>query len=83
MAVRHGAPPLPNHSAGAEAWPPGFAYDLDVALPPPPPSSGPHSYADVAASRHQSLRRNDLPRGYAVGIGFVLSSQEEGAAPRL
>lgn len=83
MAVCRGTPPLPNRSAGTEAWPPDFAYDLDVTLPPPPPSFGPCSYADVASNRHQSLRRNVLPRGHAIGVGFVLSSDEEQAAPRL
>ncbi|CAD6244629.1 unnamed protein product [Miscanthus lutarioriparius] len=67
MAVRHGAPPLPNHSAGTEAWPPGFAYDLDVALPPPPPPSGPRSYADVTANHRQGLRQNALPLENALG----------------
>ena len=36
MAGRRGTPLASNSNAGAEAWPPGFAYDLDVVRPPPP-----------------------------------------------
>jgi hypothetical protein len=54
LAARRGAPSLPNHSASGEAWPPGFAYDLDIALPSPPPPSRSRSYADMVANRHKS-----------------------------
>jgi hypothetical protein len=80
MAASCGTPPLSNSSAGADAWPPGFAYDIDVALPPPPPS-GTRSYADVAANHRQSLHQNALRRGHAVGTGFVSSSDDEGRLP--
>jgi hypothetical protein len=69
MATRRGAPLLPNRSAGAEMWPTGFAYDLDVALLPPPPPTGPCSYADVAANHLQGLRRNALPLKNALRAG--------------
>ena len=83
MATRGGAPPLPNRIANAEMWPTGFAYDLDVTLPPPPPLTGPCSYADLAANRRHGLRQNVVPLGNALGADFVSSSDEEGAVPRL
>jgi hypothetical protein len=75
MAARRSASLLPIHSTGAEAWPPGFAYDVDVALLLPPPPSR-RSYADVAANRRQAQHRNILPHGNALGAGFVSSSYE-------
>ena len=83
MAARRGAPSLPNRSTGSEIWPSGFAYDIDVSLPLPPPLSGPRSYADVTANHHQGQCRNVLPPGHAVEAGFVSSSNEEGAILRL
>jgi hypothetical protein len=63
--------------------PPGFAYEIDVALPPPPPPFGPCSYADMTTNCRQGLRRNTLSLGNALRAGFVSSSDEEGAVPRL
>jgi hypothetical protein len=83
MAAHCGAPPLPNHSAGAEAWLPGFTYDLNIALPPAPPPTHLLSYADVAANRRQGLHRNVLPLGNTLRARFVSSSDEEGAVPHL
>ncbi|KAG0530127.1 hypothetical protein BDA96_05G158100 [Sorghum bicolor] len=40
----------PRH-AGMTAWPPGFAYDMDIGLPPPPPLPAGRSYAEVTAAR--------------------------------
>ena len=83
MAARCGAHSLPNHSADVEAWPPGFAYDLDIVLPPPPPPSGSLSYVDVAANRRQVQCRNALPHGNPLGARFISSSVEEGTVPHL
>ena len=76
MAGRRGTPLLPNSSAGTEAWPPGFAYDLDVILPPVPPPSRSLSFADVAANRRQGQRRS------ALRAEIVSSSDKEGAVRR-
>lgn len=82
MAARRVAPPLLNRDAGTDAWPPGFAYDINVALPPPPPLSS-RSYADVAASCRPIQRRNALPNANVLGAEFASSSNEGEAAPRL
>ena len=76
MGGRRGAPPFPTSDVDAENWPPGFAYDINVALPPLPPQHLLRSYADIA-SNHRSA----LASGSTLGAGFV--SSEEGAFPRL
>ncbi|RLN39861.1 hypothetical protein C2845_PM01G25060 [Panicum miliaceum] len=76
MATRRRAPPFPKRNAGAERWPPGFAYDITVVPPLPPPQILPRSYADIASNR-----RYTLPSGSTLGAGFV--SSEEEAFPRL
>ena len=76
MAACRGAPLFPNREVDAEKWPPGFAYDINVALPPLPPQHLLCSYADIASNR-----RSALPSGSTLGAGFV--SSEEGAFPRL
>jgi hypothetical protein len=75
LAARQSAPPLPTSNIGAEAWPPGFAYDVDVPLPPLLPPPGGRSYAEVT-------RRSILPAGNALGAGFTSSSHEGEAVPR-
>jgi hypothetical protein len=75
LAACQGAPPLPTSNIGAEAWPPGFAYDVDVPLPPLLPPPGGRSYAEVT-------RRSILPPGNALGAGFASSSHEGEAVPR-
>ena len=77
MTTRHGAPSIPN--VGVAAWPPGFAYDFDVVLPPPTPPPGCPSYADAAANRPC---RGVLPPGTALGAGFASSPTPGEAAPR-
>lgn len=76
MAARRGVPPFFNSNVDAEKWPPGFAYDINVAPPPSLLPSPPRSYADVAANN-----RTILPSGSALGAGFVSSKEE--AFPRL
>lgn len=76
MAGCRGAPPFPTSDADAEKWPPGFAYDITIAPPLPPPQHLLRSNADIASNR-----RNALPSGSNLGAGFV--SSEEGAFPRL
>jgi hypothetical protein len=78
--LRHAAPPLPNCDIGAEAWLPGFAYDLDVVLQSMPPLPG-CSYADMAANRCQAQHRNALPLNNVLGAGFSSSSNEGEAVP--
>ena len=48
MAGRRGALPFPTSDADAETWPPGFAYDITVAPPLPPPQ---HLLRSFASSR--------------------------------
>ena len=76
MAGRRGAPPFPTSDADAEKWPPGFAYDIIVAPPLPPPQHLLRSNANIASNR-----RNALPSGSNLGAGFV--SSEEETFPRL
>ena len=66
MAARRGIPPLPNRSSDTEMWPTGFAYYVDIALPPPPPPTRSLSYAAVVTNCCQGLRWNVLPPGNAV-----------------
>ena len=80
MAGRRGTPLASNSNTGAEAWPPGFAYDLDVVLPPPPPLPRGSSYADAAANRP---RRGALPPGTALGARFASPPTPGEAAPHL
>jgi hypothetical protein len=75
LAACQGAPPLPTSNIGAEAWPLGFAYDVDVPLLPLPPPPGGRSYAEVT-------RRSILPPRNALGAGFASSSHEKEAVPR-
>lgn len=83
MAARRGAPLLFNRSAGAEMWPAGFAYDLDVALLPAPRPNRTLSYADVVANCRRGLSRTTLPLGNTLGARYLSSSDEEGVVPRL
>ena len=76
MAGRRGALPFPTSDVDAENWPPGFAYDINVALPPLPPQHLLRSYADIVSNR-----RSALPSGSTLGAGFV--SSEEGVFPHL
>ena len=71
MAGRCDAPSVLNRDAGADAWPPGFAYDLNVAIPPTTPPSG-RSYADVAADSRPHHRR--LPNEAALCFLFFFFS---------
>ena len=74
MAGRRGAPPFPTSDVDAEKWPPGFAYDINVALPPyhrstscaPTPTSPPiaavHSHPGVPLGQDSSPpRRGRFP----------------------
>ena len=83
MAMHRGAPPLFYHSIGAEMWPVGFVYDLDVMLPPAHPPNWTLSYADMATNRCRGLCQTTLPLGNALRAGYVSSSNEEEAVPRL
>ncbi|CAN6362701.1 unnamed protein product [Urochloa humidicola] len=74
MAARRGVPPFFNSNDEAEKWPPGFAYDPNIAPPSPPLPSPSRFYADVASNRHTTL-----PSSSALGAGFV-SSQEEASS---
>ena len=80
MAGRCDAPSVLNRDAGADAWPPGFAYDLNIAIPPTTPASR-RSYADVAADSRPHQRR--LPNGAALGDSFISSPAGGEAAPTL
>lgn len=82
MAAHRGAPPLFNHSAEVEMWPPGFVYDLDVALLSAPPPNRTLSYADVAANHHHGLCWTALPLGNTLRAMYP-SSNKEGPVPRL
>jgi len=88
MAGRHGAPPAAPRRTGFDAWPPGFAFDLDVALPPPPPppiappanrlQMRGRTYAEAAATPPTSR----LPPTNALGAGFASPSKGEAAPHR-
>ena len=64
-----------DNSAGAEAWPPAFAYGLDIALPCAPPLPPGTSFADVA-------RRNALPPVEALGTATSVKG-EAAVGPRI
>ncbi|CAN6293394.1 unnamed protein product [Urochloa humidicola] len=76
MAARRGVPPFFNSNDDAEKWPPGFAYDLNVAPPPSLLPSPLRSYVDIVSNRCPAL-----PSGSVLGAGFV--SSEEGTSSRL
>ena len=88
MAGRHGAPPSAPRRTEFGAWPPGFAFDLNVALPPPPPSpiappanrlqTRSRTYAEAAATPPASR----LPPANALGAGFASPSKGEAAPHR-
>lgn len=61
-------------NVAAQAWPPGFAYDHNIALPDAPPLQQP-TYADIA-------RRNALPPADSLGAAFASSSMKGEVAPR-
>ena len=67
MAALRDAPSVLNRDTGADAWPPGFAYDLNVAIPPTTPASG-RSYTDVTADSRPNQRR--LPNEAALCFLF-------------
>ena len=71
MAGHRDAPPVTNRDAGADAWPPGFAYNLNVAIPPTTMASG-RSYADVAAESRPHQHR--LPNEAALCFLFFFFS---------
>ncbi|RLN29128.1 hypothetical protein C2845_PM05G03300 [Panicum miliaceum] len=77
-AARRGASFLNERTAG-DAWPSEFAYDFDVALPPPPPLPTGRTYTDVMAN---PPRHTILSPDHALGAGFVSSSHEGEAIPR-
>ena len=77
MAALRDAPSVLNSDTGVDAWPPGFAYDLNVAIPPTTPASG-HSYADEAVDGCPN--QCQLPNDAALGDGFI-SSLAGGEAP--
>ena len=70
MAGHRDTPPVLNRDVRADVWPPGFAYDLNVAIPPTTPASG-RSYTDVTADSHPNQRR--LPNEAALRDGFISS----------
>ena len=78
MAGRCDAPSVLNRDAGAEAWPPGFAYDLNVAIPPMTLASG-RSYTAMAADGRPNQSR--LPNTAALGDNFISSPVGGEAAP--
>jgi len=78
MAGRRDAPSILNRDAGAEAWPPGFAYDLNVAIPPTTLAFG-RSYTAMAADGRPNQSR--LSNAAALGDSFISSPVGGEAAP--
>jgi len=78
MAGHRDIPPVLNRDVRADVWPPGFAYDLNIAIPPTTPASR-RSYADVAADSRTHQRR--LPNDAALGDSFISSPAGGEAAP--
>ncbi|KAG2561642.1 hypothetical protein PVAP13_8KG169610 [Panicum virgatum] len=91
MAGRRGAPPFPISDVDAEKWPPGFAYDITIAPPPPhrstscaptptsPPIAATHSHPRLILGPDSSPpRRGRFPaskRGDKGRSGPICSSR--------
>lgn len=77
-----GTPAFPTSNAETDAWPSGFAYDIDVVhpfiSPAAPPQPRGRSYASVAAARSTPK----LPPATALGSGFASSSAKGEAVSR-
>ena len=78
MAALHDAPSVLNRDTGADAWPPGFAYDLNVAIPPTTLAFG-RSYTAMAADGRPNQSR--LSNAAALGDSFISSPVGGEAAP--